>query len=60
MGCCGSKASATTEYEVTFRDGSTTRVATLGEARVKARMDTSTDPGGVRKAATFRAVAKNK
>ena len=34
-GCCGNKAQADTEYLVTYRDGTTERVATLGEARLK-------------------------
>lgn len=41
MGCCGAGRRSNTEYEVTFRDGSTERVATAGEARIKARMDTT-------------------
>lgn len=60
MGCCGNKRAANTEYEVTFRDGSTARVATLLEARVAASADTTSDPSGRRKAATHRLVAKAK
>lgn len=53
-GCCGQKAGPGMEYEVTFRDGSTRRVPTAGEARIVARMDTTQG----NKAPTIRPVAK--
>jgi hypothetical protein len=40
MGCCGNKK-ANSEYEVTFRDGTKKRFATVGEARTAARLDTT-------------------
>lgn len=53
MGCCGAQKS-NTEYEVTFRDGSTGRFATMGQARIAAGLDESQGA----KAATVRAVPK--
>lgn len=58
MGCCGKGKQSNMEYEVTFKDGSTKRFATAGEARPAARADTSVDPTGVRKAATVSPVLK--
>lgn len=57
-GSCGGGKRSNMEYEVTFRDGSTQRFATAGEARPAARADTSVDPTGRRKAATIRTVLK--
>jgi len=39
-GSCGGKR-ANTEYEVTFRDGSTTRVKSMAEVRLKIAADTT-------------------
>lgn len=58
MGCCGSGKRSNMEYEVTFKDGTTRRFATAGEARPAARGDESVDPTGKRKAATVRPVLK--
>lgn len=58
MGCCGNKKPSNMEYEIVFKDGSTARVATLQDARIATRADTTTDPSGRRKSATYRAVAK--
>lgn len=55
--CCG-RQSAGTDYEVTFKDGSTRVVASLPEARIVIAQDTSTDPSGRRHSATFRAVPR--
>lgn len=54
MGCCGSGRRSTTEYEVTFRDGSSKRVPTAGEARILARTDTTVGS----KAPTIKVVPK--
>lgn len=59
MGCCGAGKRSNMEYEVTFKDGTTRRFATAGEARPAARADTSSDPTGRRKAATIRTVLKS-
>ena len=60
MGCCGNRKSANTEYEVTFRDGTTTRVATVQEARIVGAQDSSVDPAGQRRAYSIRVVTKQK
>lgn len=52
MGCCGSQK-ASTEYEVTFRDGTTARFSSSAEARIAAGKDSSTGP---RPAPTVKAV----
>ena len=53
-GCGGRKSN--TEYEVTFRDGSTVRVASMPEVRMKIATDDS--PGS--RAPSFRVVPKIK
>lgn len=53
MGCCGAQRS-NTEYEVTFRDGSTKRYATMGQARIAAGLDETSGS----KAPTVKAVPK--
>lgn len=58
-GSCGGRK-ATTEYLVTLRDGSTERVATVGEARLKIKLDSTESPDGRVKAGTIRAVPKAK
>lgn len=60
MGCCGNKAKANLEYEVTFKDGSKQRFATRMEAAIAAQRDDSVDPSGARRAAVSRAVTKAK
>lgn len=58
-GSCAGKRS-NVEYEVVFKDGSTQRVATVGEARILAAQDASVDPSGRRRSATFRSVPRAK
>jgi hypothetical protein len=53
MGCCGAQKS-NTEYEVTFRDGTTGRYATMGQARIAAGLDETKGA----KAPTVKAVPK--
>ena len=54
-GSCGSRR-AGMEFEVTFRDGSTKRFGTQGEARIAMAKDTSTG----RPSPTVKAVPKSK
>ena len=53
-GSCGGRKRVSQEFEVTFRDGSTSRFATAGEARIAAAKDASVG----RPSPTVRAVAK--
>lgn len=56
MGCCGNKNARAngTEYLVTYRDGSTERVATLPDAQKAIKARALTDGGG----GTYRLVTK--
>lgn len=54
MGCgCGGRKS-TTDYEVTFRDGSRKTVRSISEARIAVQTDTSQGS----RSATFKAVPR--
>ena len=53
-GSCGGRKRVSQEFEVTYRDGSTGRFATAGEARIAAAKDTTTG----RPSPTVRAVTK--
>jgi hypothetical protein len=55
MGCCGAQRS-NTEYEVTFRDGSTKRFDTMVQARIAAGLDETAGS----KSPTVKAVPKAK
>lgn len=57
-GSCGGAKKANTEYEVTFKDGSVRRVASMADARVLRAQDTTTDPNGVRRATSIKVVPK--
>lgn len=55
MGCCGAQRS-NTEYQVTFRDGSTERFETMAQARIAANLDETVGS----KSPTVKAVPKAK
>jgi len=59
-GCCGGSRQRNTEYEVTRRDGSSVRVATVSEARIVIAQDGTEATDGRRRQGTFKVVPKAK
>lgn len=58
--CCGAGRQRNTEYEVTLRDGTVKRAATIAEARIVIAQDPTTAADGRRRSGTFKVVPKAK